>query len=105
MAFKIPLVAISNVNATLRDLQEQGFWVYGLDGDGTTTTAVEQFSKPAVFVLGNEGSGLREKTKATCDDIISIPIHPNCESLNAAAATAVVMASWSNQHPGALRDQ
>jgi 23S rRNA (guanosine2251-2'-O)-methyltransferase len=103
MAFKIPLVTISNVNSTLRDLQSQGYWVYGLDGDGTTSTVTEQFSKPTVFVLGNEGSGLREKTKETCDDIISIPMHPQCESLNAAAATAIVLASWSSQHPEALR--
>jgi 23S rRNA (guanosine2251-2'-O)-methyltransferase len=102
MAFKIPLVTISNVNTAIRDLQKSGFWAYGLEGEGTTSTTKEKFSKPSVFVLGNEGSGLREKTKEQCDDLISIPIHPRCESLNAAAATAVVLASWSAQHPGVL---
>lgn len=102
MAFRIPLVTIPNVNTVLRDLQEDGFWVYGLEGDGTTTTVSEKFTRPSVFVLGNEGSGLREKTKELCDELISIPIHPRCESLNAAAATAVVLASWSAQHPEAL---
>jgi 23S rRNA (guanosine2251-2'-O)-methyltransferase len=103
MAFKIPLVTIRNVNSTLRDLQGMGFWVYGLDGAGTTSTVTEQFSKPAVFVLGNEGSGLRQKTLEVCDDILSIPMHPQCESLNVATATAVVLSTWSNQHLGALR--
>jgi 23S rRNA (guanosine2251-2'-O)-methyltransferase len=56
-----------------------------------------------VFVLGNEGTGLREKTKEACDDIISIPIHPKCESLNAAAATAIVLAGWAAQHGAALQ--
>ncbi len=102
MAFKIPIVTISNVNSTLRDLQSSGFWVYGLDGEGSTSTVTEKFSKPSVFVLGNEGSGLREKTKEACDDIISIPIHPQCESLNAAAAMAIVLSSWSSQHQAAL---
>lgn len=102
MAFRIPLVAISNVNSTLRDFQEQGAWVYGLDGSGTTTTVSERFSRPSVFVLGNEGDGLRQKTKEACDEILSIPMHPRCESLNAAAATAVVLASWSAQHQDAL---
>lgn len=102
MAFRIPLVTISNVNTVLRDLQEDGFWVYGLEGSGTTSTATESFTRPTVFVLGNEGAGLREKTKEACDELISIPIHPRCESLNAAAATAVVLASWSAQHPNAL---
>lgn len=102
MAFKIPLVTISNVNSTLRDLQDSGYWVYGLDGEGTTDTTTEKFTKPTVFVLGNEGSGLRAKTKEACDDIISIPINPQCESLNAAAATAIVLSSWSAQHQAAL---
>ncbi len=104
MAFQIPLVSISNVNATLRDLQDSGFWVYGLDGDGSTSTVTEKFTKPSVFVLGNEGSGLREKTKEVCDDILSVPIHPQCESLNAAAATAIALASWSAQHQAAVAD-
>lgn len=102
MAFKIPLVAISNVNATLIQLKELGFWTYGLEGDGTTKTINETYSRPTVFVLGNEGSGLREKTKEHCDELISIPIHPQCDSLNAAAAMAVVLASWSAQHQEAL---
>ena len=102
MAFKIPLITIPNVNTVLRDLQSEGYWIYGLEGDGTTTTVTEKFTRPSVFVLGNEGSGLREKTKEVCDELISIPIHSQCESLNAAAATAVVLASWSAQHPSAL---
>ena len=102
MAFRIPLVTIPNVNTVLRDLQSDGFWVYGLEGEGTTTTTKEKYVRPSVFVLGNEGSGLREKTKELCDELLSIPIHPRCESLNAAAATAIVLAGWSTQHPEAL---
>ena len=102
MAFRIPIVAISNVNSVIRDLQKRGFWVYGLEGNGTVSTTNERFEKPSTFVLGNEGSGLRQKTKEVCDDLISIPIHPRCESLNAAAATAIVLASWSAQHPESL---
>jgi 23S rRNA (guanosine2251-2'-O)-methyltransferase len=102
MAFRIPLVAISNVNSVARDLQKRGFWMYGLEGSGTVTTVNEKFERPSAFILGNEGSGLREKTKELCDDLISIPIHPRCESLNAAAATAVVLSAWSLHHPKAV---
>lgn len=102
MAFRIPLVSIGNVNTTIRDLKERGFWSYGLEGDGDTKTTEETFDCPSVFVLGNEGSGLRQKTKEVCDSLISIPINPRCESLNAAAATAVVLATWSSKHPKAL---
>jgi len=102
MAFRIPLITIANVNATLRDLQKRGFWVYGLAGEGATPLPAENFEKPTVLVLGNEGSGLRQKTREVCDTLVSIPMHPRCESLNAAASAAVVMATWSTWHPQAL---
>lgn len=102
MAFRIPLVSIRNVNATLRDLKERGAWIYGLAGEGATSLYEESFTKPTVFVLGNEGSGLRVKTSEVCDSLLSIPMHPRCESLNAAAATAVVLSHWNKQHPESL---
>jgi len=53
-------------------------------------------------VLGNEGSGLRAKTRDACDALISIPIHPRCESLNAAASASVVLYAWNKEHPNSL---
>lgn len=102
MAFKIPLVEVSNVNRTLEDLKKDGFFIYGLDGEGETELPQEQFSKPSVFVLGNEGEGIRQKTKEHCDMILSIPMHKRTESLNASASAAVVFYAWSTQHPSTL---
>lgn len=102
MAFRIPLIEIGNVNTTLRDLKEKGFWVYGLAGAEGNNVHDEVFDAPAVFVVGNEGRGLREKTKEASDIVLSIPMHERCESLNAAASTTVVLSSWSRQHQKAL---
>lgn len=98
MAFALPLVSIGNVNTTLRDLKERGFWVYGLARDGETSIVTEQFTKPSVFVLGNEGRGMREKTEDICDFRISIPIQENVESLNVASSAAVTFYAWKTQH-------
>ena len=103
MAFSIPLVSVGNVNTALRDLKDRGFWVYGLDMEGDIDLPAEDFKKPSVFVIGNEGHGLRQKTSELCDTILSIPISQNAESLNAAAAAAVTMYAWSARHPSALR--
>lgn len=102
MAFKIPLVEVPNVNRAIADLKKIGFFIYGLDGDGDVELPKENFTKPSVFVLGNEAEGIRAKTKEHCDLIISIPMHKRCESLNASASAAVVFYAWSTQHQGAL---
>lgn len=102
MAFRLPLVSIGNVNQTLEKLKERGFWVYGLAMHGMTAVSAEAFDAPAVFVIGNEGAGIREKTLATCDVILSIPMHPRTESLNAAVSAAIAFYAWSTKHPEAL---
>ncbi len=105
MAFRIPLVAIGNVNHTIEDLKKRGFWVYGLAGESAQSIEKETFDRPSVFVVGNEGSGIREKTREACDTLLSIPINPKCESLNVAASAAVVLYAWGRQHPYVLKDK
>jgi 23S rRNA (guanosine2251-2'-O)-methyltransferase len=102
MAFRIPLVSIGNVNHAIEVLKEKGFWVYGLAMDGSTPLGVEVFNAPSVFIIGNEGSGIREKTLEACDVRLSIPMHTRTESLNAAVSAAVVFYEWSRKHPEAL---
>jgi 23S rRNA (guanosine2251-2'-O)-methyltransferase len=99
MAFRIPLVSIGNVNNTLAQLKEKGFWVYGLAMSGTTSLGTEAFNAPSVFIVGNEGAGIREKTLEACDVTLSIPIHERTESLNAAVSAAIVFYEWSRKHP------
>lgn len=104
MGFKVPLVEVGNVNRTLSDLQKAGCFVYGLAGEeGAVPLEKEQFTKPSVFVLGNEADGLREKTRDHCDQLLAIPMHSRCESLNASVSAAVILYAWSAQHPNALK--
>lgn len=98
MAFRIPLVSIGNINNTMRDLKKRGFWIYGLDGSAKKSIADEKFDTPTLFILGNESKGIRQKTRELCDELISIPISPRCESLNVAASAAVVLYAWSAKH-------
>lgn len=92
-AFLLPIVTIGNVNTTLRQLKDRGFWIYGLDPKGEPLQA-EVFDTPTVLVLGNEGHGMREKTLETCDKILSIPMETNAESLNISVAAGIALYAW-----------
>ncbi len=47
----------------------------------------------AVLLVGNEGAGLSESLRVLADDAVTIPLAPGVDSLNVAAATAVLL--WS----------
>ena len=102
-AFSVPLVRVANINRTLQKLREHNFKSYGLAGEGDASLTDMTFNQPTVFVVGNEGKGIREKTREECDQLLSIPIHPRVESLNASVSAAVLAAAWSAQHQAALK--
>ncbi len=96
-AFRIPLVAIGNVNQAIAELKEKRFWVYGLAGEGEKNIRDEDFSENTVLVIGNEGHGIREKTFEHCDITLRIPISKEAESLNAGTSAAVAFYEWRSK--------
>lgn len=103
MVFRVPIVSIGNVNRTIELLKERDFRAYALAMEGPKTVSEEAYDAPALFVVGNEGKGIRLKTVEHCDVMLRIPMHPRCESLNASVSAAVALYAWSDQHPEALR--
>ena len=104
MAFRVPLVSIGNVNQTIRELKDAGFVIYGLYGSGKERLPQQKFDEPSVFILGNESTGIREKTRELCDHLLCIPMHGRAESLNAAVSASVVLYAWSTIHPDSLKN-
>lgn len=97
MVFALPIVRIGNINTTLKNLQEKGYWAYGLTGDGDTSLTKASFDTPSIIVVGSEGDGIRAKTLEGCDFKLSIDIDSKCESLNASNAVAVALYEWRKQ--------
>lgn len=104
MAFRIPLVTVGDVFQTIKDLKARGFTVYGLAGESRDKITQAKFDAPALFILGNEGEGIPLAMRQVCDAILSIPINPQCESLNVAASASALLFAWSSQHPEALAE-
>jgi tRNA G18 (ribose-2'-O)-methylase SpoU len=50
---------------------------------------------PLALLLGREGDGLSEEVEARLDERVEIPIDPRIESLNVAAAAAILLATLS----------
>lgn len=72
-------------------LTKSGLPLYGAALRADTVDARQaDFSRCAV-AIGSEGKGLSEETLAACGLTVKIPMSDHCESLNAAAAAAVLL--------------
>ena len=91
-AARVPVARVTNLTQSLKECQERGCFVIGLDGGGETTVRGSKLADgPVVIVTGAEGSGLSRLVRETCDVVASIPIRREVESLNAAVATAIAL--------------
>ncbi|HEX6981646.1 MAG TPA: 23S rRNA (guanosine(2251)-2'-O)-methyltransferase RlmB [Balneolaceae bacterium] len=93
-AGKIPIVRVGNLNQAIMKLKDKGFWIAGLDMNGDQNLWDLEIDRPFAFVIGNEGSGIRQKTLEHCDYKITIPMANGVESLNASVSAALVCYEW-----------
>ncbi len=93
-AGKIPVVRMGNTNQCIMKLKEEGFWIAGLAMEGSQPLWDLQVDRALAFIIGNEGSGIREKTLEHCDYTLSIPMQNKVESLNASVSAALVCYEW-----------
>ncbi|GAB3249165.1 23S rRNA (guanosine(2251)-2'-O)-methyltransferase RlmB [Nocardioides dilutus] len=91
-AARIPVAQAGNLVRALKDYQEAGCMVVGLAADGDVDlTAFELADGPLVLVVGSEGAGLSRLVAETCDQLLSIPMANQVESLNAGVAAGVAL--------------
>ncbi len=92
-AARLPVSQVTNLTRALKQVQQEGFTVVGLDADGATSLYdLEAAVGPLVIVVGSEGRGLTRLVGATCDLRVGIPMVSTVESLNASVAAAVTLA-------------
>ncbi len=83
---------VTNLARTMELLKKSGFWIYGLAaGEGSRSLFAAELSGNLALVVGNEGEGLRQRTRALCDVLLEIPMIGGVASLNAASASAVAL--------------
>ena len=90
-AERVPLIVVTNLARTLRELKDAGVWITGLAGDTERSLYAVDFTGPVAIVLGGEGEGMRRLTRESCDFVASIPMPGGMESLNVSVATGVAL--------------
>lgn len=87
----MPYFMVTNLARTLGELKERNIWVIGTSGDADKTIYQVEMKGPTALVLGAEGPGMRQLTRKTCDELVSIPMKGGVESLNVSVASGVCL--------------
>jgi 23S rRNA (guanosine2251-2'-O)-methyltransferase len=90
-AESIPFIPVTNLARTLRELKDKGIWITGTAGEAGASLFEARLSGPLALVLGAEDEGLRRLTRETCDDLVSIPMLGQVESLNVSVAAGICL--------------
>ena len=87
----MPYFMVTNLARTLGELKERNIWCIGTSDDAEQTIYDVVLTGPVALVLGAEGEGMRQLTRKTCDQLVSIPMHGAVESLNVSVASGVCL--------------
>ena len=85
------IARVSNLTAAIKNLKENGVWVYGTAADGAAPLYRTDLTGPAAIVIGSEGEGMGRLVSASCDFMVSIPMKGQINSLNASNACAILL--------------
>ncbi len=87
----VPLIQVTNLARTMRELKDRGIWLYGAAVDAEKSLYDVDLNGATALVLGAEEKGLRQLTQDTCDELFSLPMHGYVASLNVSVATGICL--------------
>ena len=96
----IPVARVPNLTACLKELKDEGLWVFGADTAGDRTLYEADLKGPAAIVIGSEGDGMGRLVAEKCDFRVRIPMKGKLNSLNASAAAAILIYEAVRQRMG-----
>jgi 23S rRNA (guanosine2251-2'-O)-methyltransferase len=87
----VPYFMVTNLARTLGELKERELWIVGTADDAPHTLYQADMKRPTALVLGAEGQGMRQLTRKTCDELVSLPMAGAVESLNVSVASGICL--------------
>ncbi len=86
----VDVVQVTNLVSTLKELKEHGYWVIGLEMEGSVDYKEQDYTGKKVIVIGSEGKGISRLVKTECDFMVNIPMIGHVNSLNASVSASII---------------
>lgn len=96
----IPVCRVGSIRNTLKTLQAQGFQIVAATEKSRKLLYDADFRRPTAIVMGAEDKGISKEVLKLCDEQLAIPLIGHIESLNVAAAAAIMLFEVVRQRIG-----
>jgi len=93
----VPYLMVTNLARSLDELKEFHVWSVAMEAEAPRSIDKIDAKSGIAWVLGAEGSGLRQLTRKKCDDTARIPIGGSVESLNVSVSAAICLYETARQ--------
>jgi len=100
-AFRLPILANATVEQLISLRESHGLKIVAAAGEGEIDYTDYDWQQPTLLLLGNEGRGVDAALMSQCDARLRIPLLNGVESLNVAAAGAVMLFEAARQRRSA----
>jgi 23S rRNA (guanosine2251-2'-O)-methyltransferase len=87
----VPLVQVTNLARTMKQLQQLGVWIIGTAGETDSCLYDVKLQGAMALVMGAEGKGMRRLTRESCDQLVKLPMAGSVSSLNVSVATGICL--------------
>lgn len=87
----LPVAQTKNLPRLIDALKEEGVWVYGAAGEAATDLHRLDYDRKLALVIGAEGEGMRRLVREKCDELVSIAVKGQVQSLNAGVAAGILI--------------
>ena len=85
------IARVTNISDSIEELKQAGLWICGTDINAEKYYYNQDLTGPIGIVIGNEGKGISEKVKKSCDFNVKIPMRGKVTSLNASVSTGIIV--------------
>lgn len=86
----VDVCQVTNLVQAIKKLKEEGYWIIGLEMEGSVDYKSQDYRGKIVVVIGSEGRGISRLVKDECDYMINIPMIGHVTSLNASVSASII---------------
>ena len=86
----VNIYRVTNLRVAIDKFKDEGYFIYAAEAGGKMYDEID-YSDKKVLIIGSEGFGISKSILKEADEVISIPLRGNVNSLNASVAAGVLI--------------